>query len=525
MINDIICLCFYFFPQQVSFHNVKRPSLHSDRMDPIHRFAAMLDSDPLHPLSTTINHAATFTDAFSDWTPPAPFQIVPNTDGTISAELVHAVGTVTNTQRFQYAERLYDEFCIRGVEDGSVLTSFIKALSFRRCRSVATLVPLLTKIFQNPLVSAEDWEDLASIVCDLGSKSLVNQLTTHSMMATRQHRPCYYSHLMRFAAEQLEAPCFGLVMAVVDAINATGATWTEATMYHLLGAFCRIKDNMPYETILHLVAAWRDARLREDSGCVFPTLIMSRVLSLCERALGPDIVTARAIMDVMGNREEWNRCIAIFGTLHDYVPPPAGVKRTVFLIDPSTIDVSTLGDLPDADCYYAMSFSSLRVVCERAELLPDSHRLITSILTPIRHFFCRFTTHAVVTPPDVELAFRVGGFDELTKNVRCHFDHMCPKCVCLKVPLSSVYGKGFSIVKNVAAHECGLPSVLPSSNASVFSYLVKSGSTLHSELVKSVKVLTSNKAIINELQPLTDKYAPSWFKVCRTVDDLNLQAR
>ena len=132
--------------------------------------------------------------------------------------------------------------------------------------------------------------------------------------------------------------------------------------------------------------------------------------------------------------------------------------------------------------------------------------------------FQAFTAHAVVMPPDVELAFRVGGVDE-SAPVQFTFDHMCPKCVSTKAPLSSLYGRGFTPLKEIAAHDCGLPNVLPASNASVFAYLVKSGCTLHTEPVKSVKILTSNKTIMKELKPLSDMFAASWFEVCQKISN------
>ncbi|CUG92544.1 Hypothetical protein, putative [Bodo saltans] len=335
-------------------------------------------------------------------------------------------------------------------------------------------------------------------------------------MATRQHRPCFYSHLMRFAAEQLEAPCLSLAMVVVDAMNATGATWTEATMYHLLGVFCRIKDHMPYATILHLVTEWRDARLREDGSSTFPTLIMSRVLSLTERALGAaDVATARAIMDVMGGRNDWHRCIEMLGAFYDYVPPPPGDRRDCYAIDPTTIDVSTLSKIESLESkLYSITFSNLRSLCERAEFLSESHRIFTSILLPIRIFLQECNEKTVVVPADIELSFRVGAVDEKAQ-VQHNFDHICYKCVALKHKLN-LYGHRFTREKS-AAHDCGLPNVLPACSPHIFAHVVKCGLMLYPESMRQIKILTTNKTIINELVPITQQFSSSWFEVCAQI--------
>jgi hypothetical protein len=495
-------------------------------------------------------HALCQGEALAHWAPPAPFVVTPKClDDMIVPEVVIGVGTVNNNRRFFYFESLYDEFLARGGDEVDVLKSFIKALAFRRCRSVelTSLTSILNKIFRNPLLDLEDWEDLAGIVSDMNSEALVNEFIERSRMATRQHRPCYYSHLMRFAAEQLEAPCFGLVMAVVDAINATGATWTEATMYHLLGAFCRIKDNMPYETILHLVAAWRDARLREDeerpthsndtresskspvsinvkgehvSDSPFPTSMMSRVLSLCERALGADVGHAKAIMDLMGNRESWDRCISVVGASYEFERPPLHEPWAFYLIDPLTIDVKLLGE-PLPSSHYVFMFSALRALCEKAQLHGEAHYMHSAKLQPIRDLFRTFPTRIVVLPPEIELALRVGGIDECEAvPTPAYFSHICPRCVMSTVPAHS-YCVGVDVHQQ--AHDCGLPHVLPSNGGvSLLAYFVKCSMNLHCQPGRSLMVVTTNTQVIKELMPLTLRFSSSWFSIC---DQIVVQGR
>jgi hypothetical protein len=488
-------------------------------------------------LFTSALHAMHQADALAAWTLPARFAITPDTNGHIVPDLVNAVGTATNNRRFFYFEGLYNEFLARGGDEVDVLKSFIRALTFRRCRSVELLTSILNKIFRNPLLDLEDWEDLAGIVSDMNSEALVNEFIERSRMATRQHRPCYYSHLMRFAAEQLEAPCFGLVMAVVDAINATGATWTEATMYHLLGAFCRIKDNMPYETILHLVAAWRDARLREDeerpthssdtresskspvsinvkgehvSDSPFPTSMMSRVLSLCERALGADVGHAKAIMDLMGNRESWDRCISVVEASYEYAPPPEDENWTFYLVDPLSIDVTLLGE-PQPACYYIIPFSTLRAMCERAELHQETHTLYTSKLLPIRKLFREFPTRIVVTPAEIELALRAG-YAEVHVPASTAFANICPRCINPMAPAHS-YLYGSDIAYSV--HNCGLPSCIPANLSGVAQLIhLAKCAMVRVQPHRCIVVLSSNAQVIKELTPLTHRFSSSWFGIC-----------
>ncbi|CUG86035.1 GPI-anchored surface protein, putative [Bodo saltans] len=483
------------------------------------------------------------SDTLANWAPPIAFSVTPSCSraGDIVPELVVAVGTATNNKRFFYFESLYDEFIVRGGEDVAVLKCFIKALTFRRCRSMELLASVLSKIFRNPLLDAEDWEDLASIVADLNSKSIALELMERSKMGTRKQRPCFYSHLMRFAAEQLSIPCFKLVMSIVDAINATGATWTEATMYHLLGAFCRIKNNMPYETILHIVTEWRDARLREDaerqptpssssrraskspttSAAVkgehvpdspFPTSILSRLLSLCERALGADVVHAKAIMDLLGNRQSWDRCISVVEASYEFERPPLHEPWSFYLIDPLTIDVKLLGE-PRPSSHYVFMFSALRALCERAQMHGEGHYIHSAKLQPIRTLFRTYPTRIVVLPPEIELALRVGGIDECEPSpTPSYFSHICPRCVSSTVPAHS-YCVGMEVHNQV--HDCGLPSVLPSNGGvSLLTYFVKCSMNLHCQPGRSLLVVTTNNQVIKELMPLTLRFSSSWFSIC-----------
>ncbi|CUG86037.1 Hypothetical protein, putative [Bodo saltans] len=456
----------------------------------------------------------------SCWTPPAHFVLTPTTNGEIVPEVVIGIGTITNNHRFFYFEWLYNEFLARGGDDCNVLKYFIKALAFRRCRSVqlSSLTSIFNKLFRHPLLDLEDWEDIASIVSDMNSKALVDELIIHSKMATRQHRPCFYSHLMRFATEQMSAPCFTLVMSIVNAINTTGATWTEATMYHLLGAFCRIKDHMPYATILHLVTAWRDARLREDdadiSASPFSVTLMSRILSLTERALGPDLPLAVKIMDLMGSRGEWNQCISIVEASYEYIPPPPNEPWWFYVIDAVSVDVQKLATEPPSPfCIYVVPFSTLRAICESAAFHPDTHNVFTTKLYPLRELFQRFPTQIVVGPPEIELAMRVGGFDKHELIPDAVAGHICPRCVLSSAP-RTVFGAAFSVV-GVETHECGLPSVLPADNgASQIVHFARCGMGLHSQIGRTLRVVTTNKFIVSELTPLTLRFASSWFDIC-----------
>ncbi|CUG86039.1 Hypothetical protein, putative [Bodo saltans] len=528
-------------------------------------------------------------DTLAGWKLPARFALTPDTNGHkfIVPELVNAVGTATNNKRFfyfeglyneipctrgrrgggseklyprpyvstlpqrgvadansheNYFEGLYNEFLARGGDEVEVLKSFIRALTFRRCRSVELLTPILTKIFRNPLLDAEDWEDLASIVADMNSATLLRQFVEASQMGTRQHRPCFYSHLMRFSAEQMSTPCFTLVMGIVDAINATGATWTESTMYHMLGAFCRIKDNMPYETILHIVREWRDARLHEDTDsinndraatkspttasivvkgehvadCPFPTSIMSRILSLCERALGADVPTAKAIMDLMGNRATWDRCISIVEASYEYAPPPEDENWTFYLVDPLSIDVKQLGE-PQPSCYYIIPFSTLRAMCERAELHQETHSLYTSKLLPIRNLFREFPTHIVVTPPEVELALRAG-YAELHVPASTAFANICPRCINSMAPVHS-YLYGSDIAYSV--HNCGLPSCIPANLSGVAQLIhLAKCAMVRIQPGRCIMVLSSNAQVIKELTPLTHRFSSTWFGICDRIIEI-----
>ncbi|CUG86034.1 Hypothetical protein, putative [Bodo saltans] len=495
-------------------------------------------------------HALRQGEELAYWTPPALFVVTPKClDDMIVPEVVIGIGTVNNNRRFFYFESLYDEFLARGGDDVNVLKSFIKALAFRRCRSVelTSLTSIFNKLFRHPQLDLEDWEDIASIVSDMNSKPLVDELVIHSKMATRQHRPCFYSHLMRFAAEQLETPCFSLALSIVDAINATGATWTEATMYHLLGAFCRIKDNMPYATILHIVTEWRDARLREDSGhsvpsvnggvavqqsinrdaCFqqsidvpreraadspFPTSIMSRILSLTERALGSDVAYAQAIMAVLGDRAAWDRCIQLVEASYEFEPPPTDAPFTFYLIDLLSVDVPALGKPQHGSCY-TITFSSLRAMCERSELHQDTHSLFTSKLIPVRKLFRQFPKNIVVVPPEIEIALRIGSTEAVddVPTSPAPFSHICPRCVMTTVPPHSCCaGEQLN-----AVHDCGLPSVLPSNGgAAQLSYFAKCGMSIHCQIGRSLMVVTSNAAVIQDLRPLSQRFASSWFSIC-----------
>ncbi|CUG92545.1 Hypothetical protein, putative, partial [Bodo saltans] len=85
-------------------------------------------------------------DVLAEWTLPARFALAPDTNGHIVPELVNALGVATCNRRFFYFEGLYNEFVARGSDEIDVLKSFIRALTFRRCRSVELLSPILGKI-------------------------------------------------------------------------------------------------------------------------------------------------------------------------------------------------------------------------------------------------------------------------------------------------------------------------------------------------------------------------------------------
>lgn len=466
------------------------------------------------------------TEALASWSPPAPFSVTPDTNGHIVPELVVAVGTATNNRRFFYFESLYDEFLARGGDEVDVLKSFIKALTFRRTKGADLLASVLKKIFQSALLDAEDWEDLAGIVSDLGSKPLVEELMRHAKIRSVQHRPCFYSHIMRFAAEQLASPDFDLIMTIVDAMGAVRAAWTESSMYHLLGGFCRLKDSMPYETLLHIVRAWCVARTQEDAdamdgvheahrggeeGSPFPTSVMSRIVSLCERALGQDAVHAKALLELLGTRESWGRCIEAVQAPLEFEKPPPSEDCVFYLIDPLSIDVTLLGE-PQPRCYYMFLFSTLRALCERATLHQETHNIYTSKIHPIRKLFRAYPCRVAVVPVEIELAIRTGTMESSHGTEPCSpspstHANICPKC--LASTTATPPGDAG------APHECSAPGVLASNGGiAQLIYFAKCAMALHCQVGRSLMVVTTNPTVMKELCPLTQRFSSSWFGIC-----------
>lgn len=417
-----------------------------------------------------------------DWHPPAPFAQPPVSDFVNSAliekEFVIAVGSATCNSRFHFFESLYEDYLARGVDEPQVRKAFIRALSFRRCKAVELLQTLIRRILINRNLDEEDFEMLASLISDLGSRELLNMILRRTKGSLQ--KPSFYSHLICCATEKLDPCDIRLATEIADEMGDAGVEWTNATLFHMINGFAKM-PRVPYDAIDGLV------QLFLDSGHNLETSVIGSIIGACERANHvDDLRKAIAIVNKVP-LELQNKCIEVVGSC-DF-QRPSGDNCIYYLVDPLSVDVTTLspsGGDASTGSFFVFPFSVMRSLCEKSSLHPESHVIFTTKILPLRDLFLRFPRQFVVVPPSCELQLRL---DALEMDLLA----------------------GTSNAQSDADANLSLP--VNGGISQIISF-AKAATTVCCCVGKNMRVLSSNAALVKELTPLTSKYPSSWFGIC-----------
>lgn len=449
--------------------------------------------------STAVEHLHQ-SSTLENWTPVAKYAPTPPSIAytTLMPEMVIAVGSATNNRRFFYFEGLYDEFIVRETDDPAVLKAFIQALTFRRCKAVELLQSIIGKILKNSLLDAEDFEDLASLIADLGNRVLLDAIMQRTK--GQRQRAGFYCHLLRCATEQINPPDIRTAIHVVQEMTNVEASWTDATMYYLIGGFAKTK-RISFDAIFRAVQTYQSSVLHREEATddatltsthqrrSFETSTIHQILGACERATGDDVDKALKVLGLIPTDDQW-KCISLVTTHRDF-KKPTDEDCVYFVVDPLSIDLQALLDYAvPPKTYYLFLFSAIRGLCEKAQIYPESHPIFTSKISLLKTLFEAHPSQFIVVPPEIELHIRGSSFG-------------CSPGSADTTPPLAPAGPAGSLPSNGGV-------------AQIIAFALNA-ITRGCQVGRSLRVLSSNPVVIRELTPLTTKYPASWFCICDKV--------
>lgn len=445
----------------------------------------------------------------------------PNTaEMTLTAEVVIAIGTVTNNKRFFYFEGLYREFVARDGDDRTVVKAFIQALSFRRCKSIELLRSLLTQLLRSPLLDDEDLEDLMNIAADLGDRQLVVEVLSRG--AGSLQRAGFYCHAMRAVTQRLHPPDLRLAMQLVDEIGNVGALWVETTLAYFISGCARTLRRVPYDAIFRVLEIYLEHQrqqrslermMDDDPSSGYTELLeggtINQIVAACERALDDDVPRAKRLLDLIPEADRWSAVKLVVPSFREFMKPELSQRCVFICVDPLSIDLVKLEDFAltlegsPSQCYFFILYSHVRVLCEQAALVPDDHVVMTTKVLPLRRLVDRHPKIVNIVPPHIQLHMR---------DVGITFDNSC----------NFTRSDGTGLTHEGEEQLGGVPALPCDGGVAAFvTHMLWVQRRFPPEENRATPVLTANPRIIAGLQPLLATLPKWWFSLFPSVEALS----